>query len=67
MDSYSEVRRIRQQMSEAVGHDVRKLIAAINERRNSVASRIIDPGTRAEQTDAGETAASQMRVGQNRS
>ena len=54
MDSYSEVRRVRQQMSEAVAHDIRKLIAAINERRDSVASRIIDPGTKAEQTDGPE-------------
>jgi len=54
MDSYSEVRRVREQMSEAVGHDIRKLIAAINERRDSVASRLIDPGTKAEQADAGE-------------
>ena len=54
MDSYKEVRRVRQQMSEAAGHDIRKLIAAINERRDSVASRIIDPGTKAEQCDARE-------------
>ena len=54
MDSYREVRRVREKMSKAVGHDVRKLIAAINERRDSAASRIIDPGTKAEQTDAGE-------------
>ena len=54
MDSYSEVRRVREQMSQAVGHDIRKLIAAINKRRDRVESRIIDPGTKAEQTDAGE-------------
>jgi hypothetical protein len=54
MDSYSEVRRVREQMSKAAGHDIRKLIAAINKRRDRVASRIIDPGTKAEQTDAGE-------------
>jgi hypothetical protein len=53
MDSYSEVRRVRQQMSEAVAHDIRKLIAAINERRDSVASRIIDPGTKAESGSQG--------------
>jgi hypothetical protein len=51
MDSYSEVRRVRQQMSDAVGHDIRALIAAINERRSQVVSRIIDPGTKAEQSD----------------
>lgn len=50
MDSYREVRRVRGQMSKAVGHDLRKLIAAINERRDRVASRIIDPGTKAERT-----------------
>jgi hypothetical protein len=54
MDSYTEVRRVRQQMSEAAGHDIRKLIAAINERRDEVASRIIDPGTKAEECDARE-------------
>lgn len=54
MDSYSEVRRARQRMSEAAGHDVRKLIAIINERRDRVALRIIDPGTKAEQTDGPE-------------
>lgn len=54
MDSYNEVRRVRHQMSEAAGHDIRKLIATINERRDRVASRIIDPGTKAEQTDGPE-------------
>ncbi len=54
MDSYSEVRRVRQRMSEDAQHDIRKLIATINERRDSVASRIIDPGTKAEQCDASE-------------
>ena len=54
MDSYSEVRRVRQQMSDAAAHDIRKLIATINERRGNVASRIIDPGTKAEQCDARE-------------
>ncbi len=54
MDSYSEVRRVREQMSKAAGHDIRKLIATINKRRDRVASRITDPGTKAEQTDAGE-------------
>ncbi len=58
MDSYSEVRRARQQMSDAVGHDVRALIAEINKRRSSVALRIIDPGTKAEQCDARELPAS---------
>ncbi len=39
-------------MSEAVGHDIRKLAALFNERRADVADRIIDPGTKAEQCDA---------------
>ena len=39
-------------MSEAADHDVRKLIAMINKRRAEVVSRIIDPGTQAEQCDA---------------
>ena len=51
MDSYSEVRRVRKAMSDAVGHDVRKLAATFNERRSQVADRIIDPGTKAEQCD----------------
>ena len=52
MDSYSEVRRVRKAMSQAVGHDIRKLIALINERRSEVADRIIDPGSKAEQCAA---------------
>ena len=56
MNSYSEVRRVRRAMSAAVGHDIRKLIEMINERRSEVAHRIIDPGTKAEQCDAREAA-----------
>jgi hypothetical protein len=56
MNSYSEVRRVRQQMSDAVSHDIRALIAEINKRRPAVAARIIDPGTKAEQNAAYETA-----------
>jgi hypothetical protein len=51
MDSYSEVRRVRKDMSDAAGHDVRKLAAMFNARRAEVAHRIIDPGTKAEQCD----------------
>ena len=54
MDSYSEVRRIRKEMSSAAGHDVRKLAAMFNDRRAQVANRIIDPGTKVEQTDTRE-------------
>lgn len=52
MNSYSEVRRVRSAMSEAAGHDVRRLIEAINQRRPWAAARIIDPGTQAEHCDA---------------
>ena len=52
MNSYSEVRRVRTAMSEAAGHDIRRLIAKINERRPQSTGRIIDPGTKAEQSDA---------------
>jgi hypothetical protein len=62
MDSYSEVRRVRKEMSSAVGHDVRKLAAMFNDRRVQVADRIIDPGTKAEQTDAPEAAARPSQV-----
>lgn len=54
MNSYTEVRRVRSAMSAAVGHDVRALIAKINERRAMAASRIVDPGSEAEQTVAVE-------------
>ncbi|NOY29155.1 MAG: hypothetical protein GXP28_02955 [Planctomycetes bacterium] len=56
MDSYSEVRRVRKQMSERAGHDIRTLIASINERWPKDASLAIDPGTKAEQCDAHGTA-----------
>jgi hypothetical protein len=52
MDSYSEVRRVRKEMSQRAGHDIRKLIASINGRWPDDASRAIDPGTEAEQSDA---------------
>ena len=54
MDSYSEVRRVRKEMSSAAGHDVRKLAEMFNDSRARVADRIIDPGTKTEQTDASE-------------
>ena len=60
MDSYSEVRRVRSAMSKATGHDVRALIALINERRPRSAARIIDPGTEAEQCDARERPAARV-------
>lgn len=52
MNSYSEVRRVRAAMSAAAGHDVRRLIEAINKRRPQSSARIIDPGTEAETAEA---------------
>lgn len=51
MDSYTEVRRVRKEMSERAGHDIRALIASINSRWPSDAARAIDPGTKAEQCE----------------
>jgi len=65
MDSFSEVRRIRKMMSEAAGHDIRKLAAMFNARRAEVADRIIDPGTKAEQCDAHGNADSAVANGES--
>ncbi len=65
MDSYSEVRRVRKAMSEAAGHDVRKLAAMYNARRAEVAERIIDPGTTAEQCDAHGAASKTLSSGES--
>ena len=54
MDSYNEIRRVRQEMSASVGHDIRALIMSINSRWPEDAGRTIDPGTKAEQSDADE-------------
>jgi len=67
MNSYSEVRRVRAAMSEAARHDVRRLIAAINERRPQSAARIIDPGTEAEQCDPPERPAARLPNGESTS
>ena len=45
-----EIRAVRKRMSAQSGHDVRKLIALINERRDDYADRVINPGNAAEQT-----------------
>jgi len=63
MDNYSEVRRVRAAMSEAADHDVRRLIAAINQRRPQSIERIIDPGTEAEQCDAPDRPATRLTDG----
>lgn len=52
MDSYSEVRRVRSEMSKRVGHDIRALIASINDRWPDDVSHAVDFGTKAEQCDA---------------
>lgn len=54
MDSYSEVRRVRKEMSERAGHDIRTLIASINDRWPDEAAGAMDPGTKAEQCDVTE-------------
>jgi hypothetical protein len=41
-------------MSKAAGHDIRQLIAMINQSRAKVAARIISPGTAAETVAAGK-------------
>lgn len=41
MSSLGEVRKVRHAMSAAAGHDVRKLIAQLNARREDVRARII--------------------------
>ncbi len=50
--NYDEIRRVRHEMSAAAGHDVHKLIAAINQLRDQHADKIIAPGKAAEQCDA---------------
>ena len=54
MDSYTEVRRVRKEMSERAGHDVRALIASINDKWPDEAAHAIDPGTKAEQCESTE-------------
>ncbi len=44
--NYDEIRRVRHEMSAAAGHDVHKLIAAINKLREQHADKIIAPGKR---------------------
>ena len=56
MSSLSEVRKVRNAMSAAVGHDVRKLIAQLNAGREDVRARIISPGARAETCDSSQDA-----------
>ncbi len=65
MNSYSEVRRVRHAMSAAAGHDIRKLIAMINEHRSEVVHRIINPVTKAEQCDAPGAADSEVSSGES--
>jgi len=52
-------------MSAAAGHDIRKLIAMINEHRSEVVHRIINPVTKAEQCDAPGPADSEVSSGES--
>ena len=54
MDSYTEVRRVRKEMSERAGHEIRALIASISDKWPDEAALTIDPGTKVEQCDATE-------------
>ena len=54
MNNIHEVRRVRREMSQAAGHDIRRLIAAINETREKVTSRIISPGSTAASVQSGQ-------------
>ncbi len=67
MDSYTEVRRVREQMSQQAEHDTRRLITSINQRWSEVEARIIDPGTKAEQCDALEPPKSRIENGNSSS
>ena len=50
MNNLDEVRRVRMEMSQAAGHDVRQLITHLNQDRCAFEDRVIDPGTSAETT-----------------
>lgn len=63
--NYDEIRRVRHEMSAAAGHDVRKLIASINELRIKPADKIISPGETAEQCDAPKPPISPISTGQS--
>jgi len=65
MDSYSEVRRVRKEMSDRSGHDVRTLIASINSQWPAEAARTIDLGTKAEQCDTHGAADSAVASGKS--
>jgi len=65
MDSYSEVRRVRKEMSDRAGHDIRTLIASINRQWPVEAAHTINPGTTAEQCDAHGAAESAVVSGES--
>jgi hypothetical protein len=50
--NYDKIRRIRMEMSARAGHDIRRLIALINEDREAYADRIINPGGVAERLES---------------
>lgn len=64
MDSYTEVRSIRELMSKRAGHDIRTLIASINDSWPDDAALAIDPGTKAEQCDAPAVGGSEVSGGE---
>ena len=61
MNSLTEVRRIRAEMSKAAGHDVRRLLATINAARDKLVGRIISPGSAAETVAQAKTGSPQAR------
>lgn len=62
MSSLGEVRKVRHAMSAAVGHDVRKLIAQLNARREDVRARIIAPGACTETCDSSHAPEKMIRA-----
>ncbi len=62
--NYDEIRRVRHEMSAAAGHDVHKLIAAINQLRDQHADKIIAPG-KAQQNEAPKPPISPLLEGQS--
>ena len=62
--NYSEIRRIRKEMSAAAGHDVRRLVDLLVPLRERYADRLVDHGQKAEQSDATERPAGRFGGGE---
>jgi len=58
-----EIRRVRTEMLAKAGHDIRRLIAMINEKRSDYAARIINPGGEAERSDLRQAADGELSQG----